>query len=166
MRSPVETLLARLAEAATSERDKGDRFERLVRRFLMVDAQWSARFSEVFMWSDWPERQGRPDRGVDLVAIERETGAPVAVQCKFYARDHYLTKPDIDSFLSESGKRPFSARLIVSTTDRWNSAAEAAIQRQQVPVQRIGLDLHVPVWTWCRILVKYATRRPESEEAK
>jgi len=139
MQSSVEALLADLAASATSERDKGDKFERLIRRFLAVDAGWAARFSEVFLWRDWPGRGDRPDRGIDLVAIERETGAPTAVQCKFYARDYYLTKPDIDSFLSESGKHPFAGRLIVSTTDRWNSAAEAAIWNQQIPVQRIGL---------------------------
>ena len=139
MQSSVEALLAQLAATATSERDKGDRFERLVRRFLMTDASWAARFSEVFMWTDWPGRGDQPDRGIDLVAIDTETGGPVAVQCKFYAPDHFLTKPDIDSFLSESGKHPFAGRLIVSTTDRWNSAAEAAIQNQQIPVQRIGL---------------------------
>jgi predicted helicase len=139
MRSSVEALLEDLAAAATSERDKGDRFERLVCRFLMVDDRWAARFSNVFRWSDWPGRGGRPDHGIDLVAVDRESGGLVAVQCKFYARNHYLTKPDIDSFLAESGKHPFIGRLIVSTTERWNSAAEAAVQDQQIPVQRIGL---------------------------
>ncbi|MDR1265747.1 MAG: DEAD/DEAH box helicase family protein [Propionibacteriaceae bacterium] len=139
MQSTVEALLGQLVASSTSERDKGDKFERLVRRFLAVDAPWAARFSEVFMWADWPGRDGRPDRGIDLVAVDRETGAPVAIQCKFYSRDHYLAKPDIDSFLAESGKHPFTGRLIVSTTDRWNTAAEQAIQDQQIPVQRIGL---------------------------
>ncbi|MDR0593737.1 MAG: DEAD/DEAH box helicase family protein, partial [Bifidobacteriaceae bacterium] len=139
MNLTVEELLAGLASSATSGRDKGDRFERLVKRFLAVDAAWSQRFAEVYLWSEWPGRQNQPDRGIDLVAVERETGALVAVQCKFYAPGHYLTKPDIDSFLSESGKHPFAARLVVSTTDRWNSAAEAAIQGQQIPVTRIGL---------------------------
>ncbi|MDR1635397.1 MAG: DEAD/DEAH box helicase family protein, partial [Bifidobacteriaceae bacterium] len=139
MQSSVEALLGQLSAHATSERDKGDSFERLVRDFLKVDTAWSRRFAEVHLWMDWPERGNRTDMGIDLVAIDRETGAPVAIQCKFYARDHYLTKPDIDSFLAESGKHPFAGRLIVSTTDRWNSAAEHAIQDQQIPVQRIGL---------------------------
>jgi len=139
MQLTVQTLLAQLADSSTSERDKGDKFERLVRRFLMTDAQWAPRFSDVMMWADWPGHDNRPDHGVDLVAVERETGGLVAVQCKFYAADHYLTKPDIDSFLAESGKQPFVGRLIVSSTDRWNSAAEDAIQNQQIPVQRIGL---------------------------
>ncbi|MDR0489276.1 MAG: DEAD/DEAH box helicase family protein [Propionibacteriaceae bacterium] len=135
----VTDLLAQLAASATSEKDKGDKFERLVRKFLQLDTAWASRFSEVFMWTEWPGRDGQPDRGIDLVAIDRETRAPWAVQCKFYAPDHYLTKPDIDSFLAESGKHPFVGRLIVSTTERWNPAAEASIQNQQIPVQRIGM---------------------------
>ena len=137
--SNVEALLAKLVASATSERDKGDKFERLIRRWLTIDTQWASRFATVYMWADWPERAGRPDHGIDLVAVDRETGDPVAVQCKFYAPDHYVTKPDVDTFLSESGKHPFAGRLIVSSTDRWNSAAEQTIRDQQIPVQRIGL---------------------------
>src|SRR5699024_3825000 len=37
------------------------------------------------------------------------------------------------------GKHPFTNRIIISTTDRWGSNAEAAIEGQQIPVQRIGL---------------------------
>ena len=139
MHLSVEALLAELAASASSERDKGDKFERLVRRWLTIDTQWAARFCEVFMWADWPGRDNRPDHGIDLVAIDRETGSPVAVQCKFYAPEHYVTKPDVDTFLSESGKHPFAGRLVVSSTDRWNSAAEQTIRDQQIPVQRIGL---------------------------
>ncbi|MDR1393605.1 MAG: DEAD/DEAH box helicase family protein [Bifidobacteriaceae bacterium] len=167
MNSTVEELLAGLSSSATSERDKGDKFERLVKRFLTVDAAWARRFSEVYLWSEWPDRAGQPDRGIDLVAVERETGALVAVQCKFYAPDHYLAKSDIDSFLSESGKHPFAARLVVSTTDRWNSAAEAAIRGQQIPVSRIGLsDLVASSIDWSQFSFaepERLARRPRKE---
>lgn len=139
MIASVGDLLAQLAASATSERDKGDKFERLVRRWLELDPSWAERFSKVFMWADWPGRGNRQDNGIDLVAIEDETGLAWAVQCKFFAADHYVTKGDVDTFLSESGKHPFAGRLIVATTDRWNSAAEQAIGDQQIPVLRIGL---------------------------
>lgn len=134
----VESLLTNLREASTSERDKGDRFEQLIQRWLLVEPLFEQRFDIVWPWMQWPDRGNQADRGIDLVAHERNTGDLVAVQCKFYEPDHYLTKPDIDSFLSESGKNPFRSRLIVSTTDRWNSAAERAIEDQQIPVSRIG----------------------------
>lgn len=46
------------------------------------------------------------------------------MQCKFYAPDTVISKPDIDSFLSASGKEGFGERIIMSTTDRWNRNAE------------------------------------------
>lgn len=136
----IAYVLDKLYYSAVHERDKGDRFERFIRRFLLTEPVYADRFDEVWMWSEWPERGTRPDHGIDLVARERETGDLVAVQCKFYDPTHYLTKPDIDSFLSESGKQPFRSRLVISTTDRWNSAAEAAVRDQQIPVSRIGLE--------------------------
>lgn len=111
-----------------------------MRTFLLTEPVHANRFDQVWMWNDWPDRGNRPDRGIDLVARERETGDLVAVQCKFYNPTHRLNKADIDSFLSESGKHPFRGRLIVSTADDWGPAAEAAVADQQIPVSRIGLN--------------------------
>lgn len=83
---------------------------------------------------------GRPDRGIDLVARERESQELWAVQCKFYDPQYQISKPDVDSFLAESGTGEFTKRLFVSTTDRWNSAAERTVTHQAIPVQRLGLD--------------------------
>ncbi|WP_125775946.1 DEAD/DEAH box helicase [Antribacter gilvus] len=117
---------------------RGATFERLVQTFLRTDTQWSARFDEVWLWQEWADRPG-PDRGIDLVARERDTGSLVAVQCKFYDPQSTLSRSDIDSFLAESGKQPFRGRILVSTTANWGRNAEDAIHDQQVPVQRIGL---------------------------
>lgn len=145
----IAYVLDKLYYSATDEHDKGDKFERLVRKFLLTEPLHADRFDEVWRWMDWPDRGKRPDHGIDLVARERDTGDLVAVQCKFYDPAHYLTKGDIDSFLAESGKHPFRSRLVVSTTDRWNSAAEANIQNQQIPVSRIGLaDLAESTIDW------------------
>ncbi|MGN6127568.1 MAG: DEAD/DEAH box helicase [Humibacter sp.] len=118
--------------------ERGTKFERLMKQFLVTDVQWAALFDTVWMWNEWPERTGH-DVGIDLVARERDTGNLVAVQCKFYDPTHTLSKPDIDTFLSASGKHPFAGRLVVSTTDKWNKNAEDAVHNQQIPVQRIGL---------------------------
>lgn len=131
----LEDVLDQLYYSATSEREKGDKFERLMLAFFKTDVQWADRFADVWMWTEWPERHGRRDNGIDLVAVDRATNETVAIQCKFYDPAHYLTKPDIDSFLAESGKDPFAQRLIVSTTDRWNANAEASIEHQRIPVQ-------------------------------
>ena len=75
----LEGILDQLYFSATDERDKGDKFERLMLQFFKTDLQWSDRFSDVWTWSEWPERQGRPDTGIDLVATEATTGETVAI---------------------------------------------------------------------------------------
>ncbi|MFG0252743.1 MAG: restriction endonuclease, partial [Phycisphaerales bacterium JB038] len=139
MASTVEELLDKLLFESQSTAEQGDKFERLIRSFLLNDVEWSRQFDEVWRWMEWPGREGRRDNGIDLVARRRETGALVAVQCKFYDPETVLTKQHIDSFLSESGKDPFVERLVVSTALRWGPNAEAAIKHQSKPVNRIGL---------------------------
>jgi hypothetical protein len=99
-----------------------------------------ALISDVWLWNEWPGRAGKHDTGIDLVAQNRITRGLVAIQCKFFASTSTIQKPDIDSFLSASGKEDFAERIIVSTTDKWNAHAEDAIKAQQIPVRRIGLS--------------------------
>ena len=139
--SRIAEILDGLYFEAKTQRGKGTSFERLVRQFLLTDPRYAERFDEVWMWSDWPDRGTRPDHGIDLVARERETGELCAVQCKFYdPQTGVITKNDVDSFLAESGTGEFTSRLFVSTTERWNSAAEETVSRQAIPVSRVGLE--------------------------
>ncbi|WP_324651978.1 DEAD/DEAH box helicase [Georgenia sp. H159] len=137
MSATIEEVLDELYYSSTSEVEKGSKFERLIASFLRTDPQYADQFDEVWPWMEWPDRDGQGDHGIDLVARERDTGDVVAIQCKFYDPAGTLAKPDIDSFLSASGKYPFKRRIIVSTTDKWGANAEAAIHGQQIPVQRI-----------------------------
>ena len=68
--SRIAKILYNLHIEAKTQRGKGTAFERLVRQFLLTDPRHAERFDEVWMWSDWPERGARPDRGIDLVARE------------------------------------------------------------------------------------------------
>ncbi|WP_193084452.1 DEAD/DEAH box helicase [Brevibacterium aurantiacum] len=132
-------LLDALYFGALDERDKGDKFERLMRSYLMTDPAWASQFSHVWLWSDYPGRNGRPDTGIDLVA-EEATGDRVAIQCKFYDPDHVVGKKDIDSFIAASSTQEFSRRLLVSTSlKEWGANAEAQIQDLNPPLTRIGL---------------------------
>lgn len=134
----ISDLLDRFRDLSTVNRDRGTWFEELMVTFLQTDPTYADQFSDVWMWMDWPERDGG-DTGIDLVARERETGGYVAIQCKFYEPDHTLQKSDIDSFFTASGKHPFTRRLIISTTDRWGPNAEKALTNQQIPVNRLGM---------------------------
>ncbi|WP_186109442.1 DEAD/DEAH box helicase [Burkholderia gladioli] len=139
-----QELLDELTEAARTNRDKGTQFEHLIGNYLMTDPQYADRLSDVWLWSEWPDRAGA-DVGIDLVARERGTGNYWAIQCKFYEPSHTIQKSDIDSFFTASGKRfattdgerGFNERLIVATTDKWSKHAEDALSDQTIPVTRL-----------------------------
>lgn len=148
-----DALLTEYREIADSERNKGNLFEQLIRSYLLNDSQMGPQFGAVYLWRDWPGGglAGKPDTGIDLVAIETEDipadGAEptantpaVAIQCKFYRQGHTIQKGNLDSFLSDSGKEPFKRRIFVETTGvPWSDNAETAIEGQSKPVTRIGL---------------------------
>ena len=149
MSTTIYEVLDELRGAATSEADKGSKLEQLMVSYLRTDPVYAEQFSDVWLWQDWPGRDGKHDTGIDLVAVDRITGSNVAIQCKFYAPSSTIGKSDIDSFLSASGKEGFAQRIIVSTTEKWNQHAEDALQGQQIPVRRIGLaDLEVSGIDW------------------
>lgn len=136
----IYEVLEHLRSSALSEVDKGTKFERLVQSYLRVDPVFADQYDEVWLWGEWPGNQGKHDTGIDLVARQRDTGALTAVQCKFFAPTTSVSKPMIDSFLAASGTNAFADRLIVSTTEKWNSNAEQALKDQAKPVRRIGLS--------------------------
>jgi predicted helicase len=136
----IHELLDEYAQMARDTREKGLLLERLARAYLTTDPLWTARFEGVWLWQDWPGRNGKVDTGIDLVATERYGGGVCAIQCKFYDPSHSIDKGDIDSFFTASGKHPFSSRLVISTTDKWSKHAEDALIDQQVKTWRIGVD--------------------------
>ena len=144
----VYDILNELRALATSMADKGTRFEKLMKAFFLTDPIWADQFEEVWLWSEWPGNGGKHDTGIDLVAKPR-VGGLVAMQCKFYEPSTTISKDDIDTFLSASGKLGFTGRILVSTTQKWSSHAEDTIKGQQIPVQRVGLpDLEASPIDW------------------
>jgi predicted helicase len=135
----VHDILEAFRALPVSNRERGEKFERLMVQYLKLDPLYAEKFSDVWMWSDWPDNAGKGDTGIDIVAEERETGGYCAIQCKFYEPDHYVQKADIDSFFTASGKAPFTSRIIISTTDKWGHNAEDALDDQRIPVSRVGL---------------------------
>lgn len=144
-----QKILEKYRRISFSERDKGDRFERLMQAYLLTDPQYSKRFKKVMLWSEFPYRKdlGGSDTGIDLVAQTTE-GDYWAIQCKCFQEDATISKGDVDSFLATSGRTfkneqmqtvGFTHRLWISTTRHWGSNAEEAIRNQHPPVSRISL---------------------------
>ena len=140
MVTSIYDILEEFRSAKTSNREMGDKFERLIAAYLVTDPQYRDIYNDVWLWTEWPGRGKQPDTGIDLVAQERSTGEYCAIQCKFYDPAHSLQKADIDSFFTTSGKAPFTSRMIVSTTDKWSNHAEEALQNQTIPVQRLRVQ--------------------------
>ena len=141
-KSPLTAILDAYREASLSEREKGTYFEELIVCYLRNEATYKDLYSDVWTYAQWAELQGLPknDAGIDLVAKTADTGEFHAIQCKLYAPTYRLQKSDIDSFFTASGKKSFSHRIIVSTTNNWSDNAENALIDQQPPVNKI--DLH------------------------
>jgi len=142
-------ILLKYRKIAFSERDKGDKFERLMQAYLKTDPKYADIFDEVWLWNEFPGRRdfGKGDMGIDLVA-KTDEGEYWAIQCKCYEEGTYIGKPQVDSFLATSSKEfedeegkkhQFAHRLWISTTNNWGSNANEAIKNQIPPVTRLNL---------------------------
>ncbi|RAM37258.1 DEAD/DEAH box helicase [Arthrobacter globiformis] len=132
-----EDVLDRLYFSATDQHDKGTKFEHLMKRYLELEPKYADQFSDVWLWSEWPDRNGHVDTGIDLVARDRYTGELTGIQCKFYDPARTLDKKQIDSFFTAVGKNDFSYGMVVSTTDKWSKHAEDALEGQSKPMTRL-----------------------------
>ena len=163
MTTTIHSLLEEFRQAKTSNREMGDQFERLIANYFVTDPLYQDKFSDVWLWGEWPDRGNQPDTGIDLVAKDRYTGEYCAIQCKFYDPAHALQKGDIDSFFTASGKAPFTSRIIVSTTDKWSNHAEEALRNQQIPVTRLRVqDLEDSPIDWGQ----FSLKRPQDIKLK
>jgi predicted helicase len=142
-------VLEKFRKESFSERDKGGRFELLMKKYLQVEPQYKNRLKTIWLWNEFPFRKdfSGKDTGIDLVAQTYE-GDYWAIQCKCYAEDNRIDKAGVDSFLATSSKSfvnenaqtvMFKQRLWISTTNNWNSEAEETIKNQNPPVARISL---------------------------
>ncbi|MCS7073922.1 MAG: DEAD/DEAH box helicase family protein, partial [Bacteroidia bacterium] len=152
-------ILDKYRKISFSERDKGDRFERLMQAYLLTDPQYANQFKNVWLWNEFPSKNdlGNYDTGIDLVAVTHQNEY-WAIQCKCYQETAIIDKPVVDSFLSTSSREfkgedlkttRFAQRLWISTTNKWGPNAEEAIKNQNPPVTRINLhDLINAVVDW------------------
>jgi len=149
----LSSLLDHYRQSSVSEREKGTYFEELMLCYLRNEATYRDLYSDVWTYGEWAALQGldKRDAGIDLVAKVDGTGEMHAIQCKLYAEDYRLQKSDIDSFFTASGKKPFTHRVIVSTTNHWSTHAEEALRDQQPPVSKIDLtDLENSQIDWAQ----------------
>lgn len=132
-----------------SERDKGDRFEKLIKAYLLTKPEYKTQLSDVWLWSDFPEKSqfgtGGKDTGIDLVCrtLDDEYWA---VQCKCYQKNKKIDLATVSTFITTSQfpfsvggeNKNFSHRIWIDTTiNGFNSEAQNAIDK--LHVARLGL---------------------------
>jgi predicted helicase len=168
--TPLQKILAKYRATSQTEREKGSYFEELIRTYFRFEASYADLYSDVWLFGDWAKEIGTPefgitakDTGIDLVAKTHGTDEYHAIQCKCYAPDHSVKKADIDSFFTASGKKCFTQRIIVATTNDWSANAEDALTNQNPPVLKIDLqDLENSQIDWA----KYQPSKPPALRPK
>jgi len=160
-------ILQKYRDISFSERDKGYRFEKLMKAYLQTDPIYAGLFDTIWLWSEFPSRAdfgvGDKDLGIDLVG-RTVTGDYWAIQCKCYKEDARIDKPKVDTFLSTSGKSfydvheagkkvNFTFRLWIDTTiNGFNNEAKATIEGQTPPVGQIHYyDLENAAVDWKKL---------------
>jgi predicted helicase len=143
-------ILDKYRKISFSERDKGDRFERLMKAYLLTDPKYAYKFKKVWLWNEFPSKQdlGGNDTGIDLVALTNE-GDYWAIQCKCYQEGTIIDKKSIDTFFTTSGRTfknedlkttSFAYRLWIDTTGKpFTNHAIESFNNQGIPSGRLGL---------------------------
>lgn len=135
---------------AYTQKLKGEKFEKLMQRWLLADPTYKNIFTKVWMWADSPctATLGKQDLGIDLVALD-DNGGYWAIQCKCYDDQTVIQKSAVDSFLANSSRKfkdkagndvSFSGRMWISTTNKYGKNAEQTFENQNPVVNRISLQ--------------------------
>ena len=138
--------------------DLGRRFERMTRDFFATDNHYRNRFSKVWMWMDWPDRDGG-DTGIDLVAEQRD-GALCAIQCKCYADDGSLDLKQVSNFLAKSASLSIPHKILVYTGDMITSNAKTLLENSKCQIMTLDHFRDSSVgWSG---FPKISTKRPKA----
>lgn len=157
-------VLQRFRTGSFTEREKGAKFEKLMKRWFQTDPRYADKLQEVWLWEEFPEKKdfGGKDLGIDLVA-KTDLGDYWAIQCKCYDEKAVISKAVVDSFISTAHRAfiddltlkttYFSNLIWVSTTLRWGANAEETLKGQDISVTRINMhELEASPVDWDKLL--------------
>lgn len=131
-----------------NERNKGERFEMLMKRFLLSYPLYANELKEVWLWNEFPYRKdfGGNDLGIDLVALT-VNDEYWSIQCKFYDEKTNINLDDISHFIANSNRKflddkgqsqKFSLCLWIDTKKSFGKNAEQLIKNQHIEFKRLG----------------------------
>ena len=162
-KSTFTRILDKYRAESVTEREKGNKFEMLMKRYLQTDPIYANSLTNVWLWNEFfaKDQFGGKDVGIDLVA-ETTGGSYWAIQCKCYKADAKIDKPAVDTFLATSGKTfhdkdgnkmRFAFRLWLDTTEQgFNREALNSLENQDPEFHRVGLlELENAMVDWERL---------------
>ncbi|MDR1314399.1 MAG: DEAD/DEAH box helicase family protein [Deltaproteobacteria bacterium] len=147
----LASILQSVRNDSESNRHVGDRFERLIANFIRTYPVYEGKFSDIWLWNDFPYRRDLhefgTDFGIDLI-LKAWEGDYWAVQCKCYQENAQISQASVAGFLAASGKffhddageeHKFSDRLWISTTDKWSKGAQEMVKQQSIEFHVLSL---------------------------
>ncbi len=157
-------VLQRFRTESFTEREKGAKFEKLIKKWFQTDPRYADKLQEVWLWEEFPGKKdfGGKDLGIDLVA-KTDLGDYWAIQCKCYDEKAVISKAVVDTFISTAHRAfiddltlkttYFSNLIWVSTTLRWGANAEETLKGQDISVTRINMhELEASPVDWDKLL--------------
>ena len=112
---PFDIILSEIRSDSESTSELGKKFEKITRGFFKIDPLYARRFKKVYLWREWPKRDGA-DTGIDLVAEEYD-GNLCAIQCKCYADDGSIDTKSVAKFLAKASSLKIENTILVYTGD-------------------------------------------------
>ncbi|MBR1860097.1 MAG: DEAD/DEAH box helicase [Selenomonadaceae bacterium] len=117
-------------------------FEKMMKRFMQTYPVYLDKFSDVWIWQDFPYNQDFSDivnSGIDLVA-KTHSGEFWAIHCRSYPTNSNFEKYMIELFTTMSNRtfnvdgeiKTFSQRLWISTNDIWSEKLNKEL-REEIP---------------------------------
>lgn len=132
----IYDILDKIKAEAVGTTDQGTQFERLVRAYLKTEPAHQKMYSDVWLWKDWPQREGlgfsAQDIGIDIVAKLRHEDTYCAIQCKH--QDAKVTLKDLGTFFASSNTKYFSNRIAFLTSGITDNLKETNA-KNNVPLQ-------------------------------
>ena len=134
-----DSILKKIRNESKSKSELGTRFENLIKDYFETDKFYKNRFTKVWKWMEWPDREG-PDIGIDLVA-EEKGGGLCAIQCKCYADDGSLDERHVTNFLAYADglkksdiSKNFKNKILVFTGDNLTKHANTLCTKHRCTI--------------------------------
>ena len=134
-RISFEKILTQLRNESSSEREKGEKFERLMKDALPLIGKSGKEIKNIWLWREWAPAGERQDTGIDLVA-ELKDERYRAIQCKFH--ESGIMSDSLSTFINKAigthrgkggRKIKFESLMVVTTSNAISRSSEDALHR-------------------------------------